>query len=316
MLARLKIKTAASASVAVWPSDKAVVTAVVRPNNNGLPVLESCDFIPVRNRSEQAGVLKKIREEKHLEKYRCISLMRSEAYSLHMVEAPDVEEHELREAVRWRIKDMIDFPVEQAVIDVFDIPDQRNSSDMVYVVVAKNKDVGEQVKLLLNAGFKLASIGIMELAMRNISSLVPDNEKGVALVHLGRDSGSITLTKKGVLYFTRHLTGSEKLFGQDYSKNITAEMEGWLDTVIIDVQRSLDFYENQYQQAPTYSVVMVPLLKPIEGVTEYFSSQLGVPVRYLELDKMFEVSKQVDLEKISICLPAIGAAMRSAETLI
>lgn len=59
MLDRLKIKTAAAANVAVWPSDTAVVTAVVRQNGNDLPVLESCDFLPVRNRTEQAGVLKK-----------------------------------------------------------------------------------------------------------------------------------------------------------------------------------------------------------------------------------------------------------------
>ncbi len=309
MLDRFKSGMVNSASVSVWPTDDAVAVAVVKQQRKGLPYLESCEYHSIKNRSEQPGILKKILNSNNLTKHRCVSLMSSEAYQLLMVEAPDVVEAELQEAMRWRVKDMIDFPVEKAVIEVFDIPDQKSSGDMMYVVVAKSEVIAKRVKLMLDAGFDLSSIDIMELAMRNVASLLPENKQGVAMVWLGLHSGYITLTKESTLYFTRHLSGSEKLFGALYSDSVTEEMEGWLDTVVIEIQRTLDFYESQYQQPPASGVVLVPLIKPVEGLTEYLSSQLGVNVRYLELNNLFEINENLDLDQVALCLPAIGAAL-------
>ncbi len=313
MLNRFKSKAINSACLSIWPTGDAVATAVVKPNKKGLPILESCEYHPVKNRAELIDTVKNISETKEYAKLRCVSLMNSEAYQLLMVEVPDVPKDEVIEAMRWRIKDLIGFPVEQAVIDVFDIPDQKSSGDMVYVVVAKEEVIAKRVKLMLGAGFELSSIDIMELAMRNIASYLPENEQGVAMVWLGMHSGSITLTKESVLYFTRHLTGSEKLFGALYSEAVTAEMEGWLDTVIIEIQRTLDFYESQYHEPPVSGVVLVPLIKPVEGLTEYLSSQLGIQVRYIDLENLFEMDANMDREKVALCIPAIGAALNPPE---
>lgn len=314
MFDRFKQTIGSNTCVSVWPTDDAVATAVVKHKRKGLPLLETCEYQPIKNRVEQTGLLKKLLEQNGLDKYRCVSLMSTDTYDLLMVEAPDVPEEELVEAMRWRVKDMIDFPIEKAVIDVFDIPDQKSSNDMMYVVVAREEVIAKRVKLMLDSGFDLNAIDIMELAMRNVTSLLPENEQGVAMVWLGLHSGSITLTRNGVLYFTRHLIGSEKLFGTLYSESVTRDMEGWLDTVVIEIQRTLDFYESQYQQPPAAGVVLVPLVKPIDGLTDYLSSQLGVPVRYLELNNLFEISEDIELEKIALCLPAIGAALNLAET--
>ena len=50
---------------------------------------------------------------------------------------------ELRAAMRWRLKDSIDFRVEDAVIDVFDVPDQNRGGHgrMMYAVAARRSAV-------------------------------------------------------------------------------------------------------------------------------------------------------------------------------
>ncbi len=313
MLDRFKSNGKNTASVAIWPTDHAIATAMIRPRKKGLPILEFCEYLPVKSDAEQGDLLAGLVEKKKLGKIRCISLMGSDAYHLLMVEAPEVPREELQEAMRWRIKDLINFPVEQAVIDVFDIPDQKSSGDMMYVVVAKEEDIAHRARMLLDAGFNLEMIDIMELAMKNVASLLPEDEHGVALVWLGLYSGSITLTKKGVLYFTRHLGGAEKLFDELYSESITAEMEGWLDTVVIEIQRTLDFYESQYGEPPVAGVVLVPLIKPIEGVAEYLASQLGIKVGYLDLEQLVEMNVAIDDDTVALCLPAIGAALEDIE---
>ena len=51
-----------------------------------------------------------------------VSVLDPDSYRLLLVEAPDVPADELRAAVRWRVKDLIDFHVDDAVIDVFEMP--------------------------------------------------------------------------------------------------------------------------------------------------------------------------------------------------
>lgn len=290
----------------IWFLPDAIGLAICAPDKRGEQVLNVCELHPCERPDHRAAVLKKIAQRHQLDNMPCISLMPGNAYSLHILEAPEVPAEELAEAMRWRVKDLIDYPVTEAVIDVFDVPDQRNSNDMVYVVCTQKKHVQQQVDLLLDAGLNLQKITIAELAMRTVATRLDENGNGVALVHLGSESGSITLEKQGVLYFTRHLSGAEALFGKHYTDQITASIEGWLDTVIIDVQRSLDYYENQYQQAPTYTVVMVPLEKPIEGITQYFSSQLGVAVQYADLDRVIPMADVLNPDIVRQCLPLIG----------
>lgn len=51
-----------------------------------------------------------------------VSVLDPSGYRLPLVEAPDGPPAELRAAVRWRVKSLIDFHIDDAVIDLFEIP--------------------------------------------------------------------------------------------------------------------------------------------------------------------------------------------------
>src|SRR5215210_2466066 len=76
--------------------------------------------------------------------YQCTALLGQPDYQIVLVEAPNVKREELKAAVRWRIKDMIDFHVDDATIDVLDIPVGAGISTRpasMYVVVTRNETV-------------------------------------------------------------------------------------------------------------------------------------------------------------------------------
>jgi len=62
------------------------------------------------------------------------------SYQLLPIEAPDVDAAELKAAVRWRIKEFIDFHIDDAAIDVFEMPSQgpRARARTMYVGAARN----------------------------------------------------------------------------------------------------------------------------------------------------------------------------------
>ncbi|MEK6243607.1 MAG: agglutinin biogenesis protein MshI, partial [Pseudomonadota bacterium] len=68
------------------------------------------------------NAMEKLARDLRLDGYQCATLLRPGEYQLLLVEAPTVPPAELKSAMRWRVKDMIDYHVDDATLDVLDIP--------------------------------------------------------------------------------------------------------------------------------------------------------------------------------------------------
>src|SRR5690606_33576887 len=128
---------------------------------------------------------------------RCNFVLAREDYNLLLIEAPPVEAEELAAAAKWKIKDMIDRPLEEVAVVAFPVPASayRNQRRMLYVVAADRKRVQQVVELVANAGLVLEAIDIPELALLNLSQHSLDDSEGLALLDLRQGGGMINLSK-------------------------------------------------------------------------------------------------------------------------
>lgn|SRR5690606_25684457 len=307
MLGLLGKKLDRQALVAVCPSDDTIAVARVRRGRDVPPLLETCVAHLAPSLSVQGAEIAQLARSLHLDRNLCVTTLDLGAYSLLFVEAPDVPPSELRAAIRWRVKDLIDFHIDDAVIDVFEVPNQRltGRNAMMYAVVARSSVVRERVALLTGAGLHLEVIDIPELALRNIASLLPEDIAGVALLYLGRRSGLITVTRQGTLYLSRRIE-----LGWESLGSSTGEAQPRLDRIVVEVQRSLDYYESHFSQPSIGSVVVAPLPEPLQGVPEYLGAQLGVAVRGMDLNALIDVEEPVPAADQYRCVLAVGAALR------
>jgi MSHA biogenesis protein MshI len=83
-----------------------------------------------------------------------------------------------------------------------------------------------------------------------------------------------------------------------------------LDNIVIEVQRSMDYYESHFSQPQVSSLVMTPIGKEIPGITEYLSEQLQIPARILDVNELIDVDEPIPATVQSRCLLAIGTALR------
>ncbi len=311
----LRRDTARERFAAVGFGPDGVAVACVHRQPGVPPVLERCEFAEVAGAGGWGEALARLARRHRLRRRDCSILIEPEAYSLLLIEAPEVPAEELRAAVRWRIKDLIDFHIDDAVIDVFDVPAHKASARarMMYVVAARVPRVGEKTELARAAGLRVQVVDIPELAQRNIAAALPEDVAGVALLHLGARSGLLTLTRQGTLYLARRVeTGLEALpdggGGADHP-----EVRDWLDTLVVEVQRSLDYYESHFAQAPISALVLAPLARPVEGAVDYLAGQLAPAVRLLDLDDLIDMRRPLEPELQARCFPVIGAALRHEE---
>ena len=126
-------------------------------------------------RAEAAGLLARVGRELDAAGHRCSSVLVPGEYQLLALEAPNVPAAELKTAVGWRLKDMIDFPVPEATIDVLDIPVAPNGpahNHQVFAVAARNGIIEALQNLYTEAKVDLGAIDIPETAQRDRKSVV------------------------------------------------------------------------------------------------------------------------------------------------
>jgi MSHA biogenesis protein MshI len=229
-----------------------------------------------------------------------------------MVEAPDVPPSEMKNAMRWRIKDLIDFHIDDAIIDVFEIPGQVSGrAKLMYAVAARSTNIRSIVDAAEKAGLQLESIDIPELALRNITALLEEDVAGVAMLYLTPQGGVITLSRQSVLYLSRNLDfNMADIFSQSTGEELDSAAGQLLDSIVLQTQRSLDYYESHFSQPPITNMVVAPMPGEIPGMVTYLANGLGISVRSLDLTSILDTSIPLSEQMQSRCLLSIGAALR------
>lgn len=264
------------------------------------PRLAHCSFL---ERSEPEALARIARRLPNC-KLPTVSVLPSSSYHMLLVEAPDVPQDELRAAVRWRIKDLIDFHVDDAVIDVFQIPQQSRGgpNQMMYAIAARADGIREQVVATEEAGLDLKVVDILELALRNIASLLEVGSEGVALLYLSHRSGVLLLVRQGVLYLTRHIETSTQML-----KGAGSSRSELLAALALEARRSLDYFESHYEQSPISVLYATGLSSPDQ---DHLGRDLGISVRQIDATMLLDTDLTLSEDEQHRCLPAIGAALR------
>lgn len=230
-------------------------------------------------------------------------------YQLLQVEAPDVPAEEMSSAVRWRIKNLLDYPVNEAIVDVFHMPEQSNAAHkaMLYAVSASTEKVQAQATRVNSSGFNLEVIDIPELCIRNVAGLLPQDTQGVAFLHFAPDYGILTVTRGGLLHLVRRIefgrSSLESLQGDDFASREL--MSG----ISLEIRRSLDYYESHYDQRQISELVLGPGLA-VDAVGNVLTEELGLNVHSLDLNDYFDMEQPLEPADQGNCLLAVGAALR------
>lgn len=308
---RKKVERNALASVCL--RDGGIAIARVRREAGLAPTLERAQFQPVSSAQDVDEMLPRLIKAQHLDSAVGVTAMELGSYSLVLVEAPDVKPDELRAAIRWRVRELIDFHIDDAVVDAFEIPQKTagGQNRMMYAVVARTGEVRALIDRLTGAGLRLEVVDIPEFALRNIASLLPEDSRGVALLQIGAERGLIVITRQQKLYMSRRIeNGLDELPQTAMHAGDRDTIEEWLDRIITEIQRSLDYYDSHFSEPPVSAIVVCPMAHDVPGMTEYMSSQLGLPVRMLDVNGIIDSEVPLETSAQADCLLAIGAALR------
>jgi len=282
---------------------KEIAVAVMR-REGGNAVLERCELLPLDPAAGPDAASLAVRAA-GLPRMPVSTVLNPADYQLALVEAPDVPPAELRAAMRWRLKDTIDFRVEDAVIDVFDVPDQTRGGHgrMMYAVAARRSAIEGYAKALDGIP-SFDVIDVPELCLRNLASLMPTAAAGVALLHLGDTHASIILVRARTFYLARQMELSPG--AKDAAGSARVDASG----VVLELQRSLDYYERHFDQPPITRIAISPAGTRAAELAEDLGRETGFEVTTLDLNLLLSCKSPIGPEAQGTCLLAVGAALR------
>jgi MSHA biogenesis protein MshI len=288
--------------------------AIVRVcQHNASPVISECLYRPLTSEHGLNQTLQTMSKELGLNRSRCTTLLDEQHYKLLLTDRPKVPDNELVAALRWQIKDMIDQPVEETTFEVFPAPAVADiaAPESSYVVAANNTAIQQHVEPLVNANINLHSIDITEMALRNLTMLAPEEGHSTALVWLGEDQGKLIITHNGEIYLSRPIS-----MGINDIKNETQDglAHDNTDALILEIQRSLDYYESRYQTSPITHILLAPgIATSAPQIATAIQQTLALDTSTLELDQYIDHNNEMpDNWQTDFFIP-IGAALRNEE---
>lgn len=290
-----RLRKGSAGQLGVVFSDDMIVVAEV----NGSGQIISCHSYSLEEVSAPS-VLRGAIAANNWQRKRCSLILRPGQYQLLLTQMPDVAELERNSALRWQIKDLLDIPVEQAAIDCFPLPDDAyyGRKKMTYAAAASKELIGEYAELLEDAGLDLASVQVAEIAMHKLMRRVTNEASGVAMLFLDERRGFVNLCNELNIYQTR---------GIDVPVDLSSDLA--IDTILLEIQRSLDYYERQLGKGVISCLYHFPFEASRVGVARHLEKHLGLPIEQLEYSSLFDKGAYLDEESIRKGILAIAGAM-------
>jgi MSHA biogenesis protein MshI len=307
-------KTACKGIVGISFLQKGIAIAVSKFIDNQNPKLINCEFIPTKNSQDEQHILDALVEKLGLGEYDCYLALTSDKYRRINIEAPIVSEHEISEAIRWKISDLIEFPIEKAIIDFYPVPptQRANGSKMLEVIASPDDQIKVQVDKCIKAGLKLKVIDIQETLLRNLAVLLPENNRGVAILHLLESSGTILIEKNATIFLSRQFDIGYKKLGLDRQNSVNNDLESLeQNNLALEIQRSLDYVESYYGIPPISGLAIIPLAKYTQNLLDILNKNHGITARIMDLSAIVDSDILLDDVTQSYCSPVIGATLRN-----
>jgi|GEM_PF-1240965 len=212
---------------------------------------------------------------------------------------------ELVEAVRWEGRKLTSLPAEETVVDFLIMGKSQEHQVQQYdllVVIVERAVLLEELKVVKEAGLQVAGVDVAPLALLRTLGIRRGEppSRGLLYVDIGARKTEINILKGGVLRFTREVSMGgggvtqalvqslglspadaeqrKRSEGMGEGSPLRVSIQGEIDRVIVEIQRSIDYYRAQSREAGVDKIVVMGGTSLLPGFMEYFSGFFDAPV--------------------------------------
>lgn len=264
------------------------------------------EFLPAQGQLDQQEVLQAWVSRHNLQKTPCICLIGEDDCDVNQIEKPNVDDLELIQALTWKIKDLVSYDVDSAVVDIYPMPvSSKNNTQQVSVVSARESTVASYVESIKSSGLALEAIDIHDLVRKNLQSVRQCADKTQAILSIGESSGELSIFHDTDLYVSRGFK-----IGLAQLQLASSEDQSVYDSLLLEIQRSTDYYESYYGLGSVRLMEIFPHTPVTEKMALYLQNLTGFDIDFMTA----EADDQDSMPLESPCFHAYCAALRGVSS--
>jgi MSHA biogenesis protein MshI len=244
-----------------------------------------------------------------------VLMLGTDDYLFATLDAPRVPAAELGEALRWKAKDLIDYPVEEAIVESIAVPlapDSSGTAVYAHIAVTRTSQLAEVIQQLDDSGFSASVVDVRETAQRNMANHLLPQISCQAVLYVGMSYCLFTVNFNGALLFSRRIdVSAQQIQAVDHALRHAA-----LEGLLLEVHRSLDSVARRFSFAVVTGLQCVGEIDLNESIT-FLAEHLEIPIHLLPVSQGFEFKScpVPDLCAQGRLFHLFGAALRDVEAI-
>ena len=190
----------------------------------------------------------------------------------------------------------------------------NTSQPKIYSVVAHRSLIEKIIHLSEAADLTLTAIDIDELSCKNL--LLPQLSEGQNTAFIGEQSRGVSLNcfVGNDLAFSRLLAGTyfpHKSEEEELSFDVDLGQSDVSDRLLLEIQRTLDYYESQIARQPVTRLLIPDLGEATEAITQLLNDNLDSQVEVIQLENLCQWDEKITAEGICRRLSLCGSVFRN-----
>lgn len=225
-------------------------------------------------------------------------------YQLVMVDAVDVPEHNMAKALKWRLKGLIDYSLNDIAFDAFLVPPHgvAKQQKKAFVAVTPLSKLKAKLALFESAYIDIAEVGIAELALQAICARLPNTANApIIVLSLDNENCQLQIFYETQLFVVRSL---QVPVVQD--SDAAAEKN-----ILLEIQRSMDYCLTTLKIPEPQQILFTPGFHQHQHVVEFIQHEQPKPVTIIDLNAIMTLSHPLTFTEQQEIFYSVGAAMTS-----
>lgn len=182
-------------------------------------------------------------------------LLHHSLYQQLLSDVPDVPEEELRSAIELKAADLLNYDIDDAVLDVIQLPSEayRGRMRMAFIIASRKGPLRDWLMALASQGVAVDVIDVDSTVLRNLAiSQQQYSESGI--IHLKSTSSRLILNFNEEMVLSRSFDIglsnllSERVIDDDeleITVDDSTQSDIQIDSLVLEIRRSFDYYESQ-----------------------------------------------------------------------
>ncbi|PKM15252.1 MAG: hypothetical protein CVV12_09590 [Gammaproteobacteria bacterium HGW-Gammaproteobacteria-2] len=290
--------------IAVGPHGLVAVRVSASARADDRPQVQATAFFPSGVESDWPDGMRKLTRDLSGNGLDTVVVPHAQLVSLMQLSIPPTPESERIGALKFRAREVSQVPIEDMLLDYVDVAGTRarGGEPPCYCAIASRERMTRLRDAVLGAGLHLEAIDVADMALSHVLGRAAGEGEAVSALVLGNQGLRFVIVNEGKLSLFRSSTLTAEHFRNGFAEH--------LDQLLLEVQRTIDFYESHYTTPPPKRLLLMPDWPFTESLAEALTPALRVRPEPFSLDEVLQSTDRLGSPAPDLMVLAVGAALR------